>query len=246
MARKKGKKLPGRERDPSVILFLSLNMILLAFFILLVALSAPNRTREAELAIELRKAFQSFGGAFLGIGPRVEQTGASRDEALQESEQRLEEFLGELTRFIEANEQAKELSYEINEEGLTINISEHFAFTPGSADLLESGLPVFNSVYNMIARTTNDIRIEGHTDNQPLVDGKDTDYWDLSGRRALAVFRYFIASGEIPPQRFKVVGYGPYRPIATNLTEAGRAANRRVTIVFEGKLSTLGTGPARQ
>ena len=40
MARPKKAKVEGRKRDASLIMFLSLNMILLAFFILLSALAA--------------------------------------------------------------------------------------------------------------------------------------------------------------------------------------------------------------
>jgi outer membrane protein OmpA-like peptidoglycan-associated protein len=36
------------------------------------------------------------------------------------------------------------------------------------------------------------------------------------------------------------VGHGSQRPLANNLTQEGRNRNRRVSIVFEGKLKRVG------
>lgn len=240
MARPRKKQQVGRQRDAALIMFLSLNMILLAFFILLSALSAPNETKEAELAIEVRRAFQSFGGSFLGLGSFAATDGISRDQNPIEDSENLEAYLGELTRFLEENKETKAVSYEVTSEGLIIHISEKFSFKPGSADLLEEGQPLYNSIYNLIVRTSNPLRIEGHTDNLPIQTNVIRDNWELSAKRALSVFRFFTASGEVPSSRFKVVGRGARRPLASNLTEAGRDRNRRVSVVFEGKLRRVG------
>ena len=236
------KKAEERKRDPTLLLFVSLNMILFAFFVLLVALSQPDKTKEAALAIEVKKAFQTFGGTFLGLGSQIEETGVSHKEELESTEQ-LERFIGELSRFIEENRENKVLSYEITAEGLYIHIFEDFAFEPGSAELTDDGRQVYDAVYNMMLRVTNAIRIEGHTDDAEAVTATQRDRWYLSGLRATTVFRYFTAKGDIPPERMAVVGYGPSRPLASNLTGEGRAKNRRVTIVFLGELQRLGEQP---
>lgn len=240
MARpKKGKIIP-RKKDASLIMFLSLNMILLAFFILLSAMAAPNETKEAELAIEIRKAFQSFGGSFLSLGGLVAQQGISREDNPIPDSSKVEAYLGELTRFLEENKDAKEVSYEVTSEGLIIHISEAFTFAAGSVELLDQGIPVFNNLFSLITRTTNPVRIEGHSDNVPIRSNLAQDNWELSAKRALTVYRFFTASGELPPSRFKVVGYGSQKPLASNLSQKGRDRNRRVSIVFEGKLQRVG------
>ena len=230
----------GPPKDPSRVLFLALNMILLAFFILLVALSQPDKTREAELAIQVRKAFQSFGGAYLGLGRALEERGVSREKVPVESTQLVEKFLGELTRFIEQNDEARELSYQVSQEGLTVHITERFAFREGSDELTQVDERLFNSLYDLILRTTNPVRIEGHTDSTDIRTNRIHDQWELSAARALAIFRFFMRSGELPASRFTVVGFGGTRPLATNLTEAGRTKNRRVTITLVGKLRRVG------
>ena len=52
---------------------------------------------------------------------------------------------------------------------------------------------------------------------------------DLSARRAKSVVAWFAKKG-IDAKRFDTAGYGEERPIATNDTDEGRKANRRVEI----------------
>ena len=242
MARPK-KKRQERQRDAALIMFLSLNMILLAFFILLTALAAPNETKEAELAIELRKAFQSFGGSFLGLGSFVAEEGITREQNPIPDSEKVEAYLGELTRFLEANKDVKAVSYEVTSEGLIIHISSDFAFRAGSAEMEKKGVGLYNNILNLILRTSNKVRIEGHTDDVPIRSAEARDNWELSAKRALAVFRFLIASGEVPSSRIKVSGRGQHKPLASNLTEEGRRRNRRVSVIFEGRLRRLDEVP---
>ena len=42
----------------------------------------------------------------------------------------------------------------------------------------------------------------------------------------------FAANSTLNPARFSALGYGEYRPVATNETEEGRRRNRRVEIMI--------------
>jgi outer membrane protein OmpA-like peptidoglycan-associated protein len=68
------------------------------------------------------------------------------------------------------------------------------------------------------------VEIQGHTDSQ----GADKKNLKLSQQRADAVRDHLIGRGGIEPFRMTAVGYGETRPIESNKTKAGRAANRRV------------------
>ena len=72
------------------------------------------------------------------------------------------------------------------------------------------------------------IRIEGHTDNL----GELKYNTDLSYRRATAVYNYFTKIKKIPSSRITYRGWGPLKPIASNLSKKGRKKNRRVEIIF--------------
>jgi len=67
------------------------------------------------------------------------------------------------------------------------------------------------------------IRIEGHTDSR----GSARYNKDLSARRAASVRTYLIEQG-LAAGRFAAVGFGEEKPVDTNETRTGRAANRRV------------------
>lgn len=238
MAKRRKKEEPP-ERDPSRIMFLSLNMILLAFFILLVALSQTDKKKEAELAIEVRKAFQSFGGAYLGLGRFLEERGVSQEQNPLETTQEIERFLGELAVFIQRSDQKRELSYDISSQGLTVHLTEAFTFAEQSDELLKESGVLLNSLQELILRTTNPVRIEGHTDNRDVRTARFRNKWELSAARAMAVFRVLTANGKIPASRFSVVGMADQKPLATNLTAGGRAKNRRVTITLVGRLRSI-------
>ena len=77
----------------------------------------------------------------------------------------------------------------------------------------------------------NFIRIEGHTDNVPMNSSQYPSNWDLSVARAANVVRLLTTQSKITPDRLIAVGYGEYRPIDDNSTEAGRAKNRRIDII---------------
>ena len=74
-----------------------------------------------------------------------------------------------------------------------------------------------------------DLSIEGHTDSK----GTDAYNQKLSEQRASAVADY-LASDGISRRRMTIRGFGESSPVATNDTETGRAANRRVEIKIRG------------
>ncbi|MBG05418.1 MAG: hypothetical protein CMM59_15240 [Rhodospirillaceae bacterium] len=74
------------------------------------------------------------------------------------------------------------------------------------------------------------IVIEGHTDST----GPDGYNRNLSIKRAVAVRTALMKRG-IEGHRLSALGFGETRPVADNTTQAGQAANRRVTFVNMGK-----------
>ena len=82
------------------------------------------------------------------------------------------------------------------------------------------------------------VTIEGHTDSI----GSDVYNRQLSEERANAVREYLVRSG-VAPEQIVARGYGKDYPVATNNTEAGRQANRRVDIVIGSpSAATAGVG----
>lgn len=74
------------------------------------------------------------------------------------------------------------------------------------------------------------ILIEGHTDSSGQADYNN----DLSYRRALRVQNLLVELHGVNGDRLTIEGLGESRPIASNASKAGRALNRRVTLVNRG------------
>jgi NitT/TauT family transport system substrate-binding protein len=75
------------------------------------------------------------------------------------------------------------------------------------------------------------VRIEGNTDNVGAADMNR----ELSRKRAKSVADFLVKTYNFDPNRFIIVGNGPDKPVATNNTEEGRAANRRTEFQLLGK-----------
>jgi outer membrane protein OmpA-like peptidoglycan-associated protein len=71
------------------------------------------------------------------------------------------------------------------------------------------------------------LQVVGHTDS----DGEAAYNQQLSERRAQAVGNILLSNG-VPQQRLQTFGRGESQPVASNLSAAGKAQNRRVEIVI--------------
>jgi outer membrane protein OmpA-like peptidoglycan-associated protein len=90
--------------------------------------------------------------------------------------------------------------------------------------------PAFQATLDKVAGTLTQyektyVDVMGHTDST----GSDAYNQSLSERRASSVAGYLTSRG-VQSARLATKGYGESQPKASNLDEAGRAANRRVEI----------------
>jgi chemotaxis protein MotB len=122
---------------------------------------------------------------------------------------------------------------------LTVNLVDRILFDSGKAEIKDDGRKVLDKVGGIL-NTVGDknIRIEGHTDNKPIVGDLLSKYpsnWELSTARATAVARYLQDKDKVDPSRLVAAGYGEFRPVAPNDTAESRALNRRIEIVLVPK-----------
>lgn len=119
-------------------------------------------------------------------------------------------------------------------------------FATGSAQLKPNSTKVLvNALVDIKAQPGWLIVIAGHTDST----GDTQKNLQLSHSRAAAVHAWMQQMGGIPDSCFAVQGFGASQPIATNNTEAGRSANRRVDIRLVpevGACALPAAGPDRQ
>lgn len=124
-----------------------------------------------------------------------------------------------MTQDIEANEMFDKINAG---ESLTLYIN----FETGKSAIKSDSQSIIDELNIMLSSNTDlKIVIEGYTDNVGNASANKT----LSDQRAASVKAALVKDG-ISADRIKTVGYGQDKPISENLTEEGRAKNRRVEI----------------
>jgi outer membrane protein OmpA-like peptidoglycan-associated protein len=116
-------------------------------------------------------------------------------------------------------------------ESVAVTLDANVLFASGSADLTpEASSALATVAADIAARGTGEVVVTGHTDS----DGADSFNQTLSEQRAASVLAVLQpASGSAVT--FVAVGKGESAPVADNTTDAGKQANRRVTVVYSVK-----------
>lgn len=111
-------------------------------------------------------------------------------------------------------------------DDLLLNIPSGITFAYDSATVQPQFQRTLDQVADTLAQYNQTyVDVYGHTDST----GSDAYNQGLSERRARAVADYLAGHG-VQAARIGTRGFGKTQPIASNDTDAGRAANRRVEI----------------
>ena len=156
----------------------------------------------------------------------------AREEA--ERARKLESDLNELNKKLKK----QFVSLQQTKDLLRVTIVNSLLFDSGSARLKEKGLEALLSVAEFLQKQKDKIiRVEGHTDNQPIKGNLLDRYpsnWELSFARAVSIVK-FLESNNISPARMSATGHSFYRPVVSNDTGDGRAKNRRTDILLSNR-----------
>lgn len=119
-------------------------------------------------------------------------------------------------------------------QAITVTLPDAVLFDSGKAVLKNSSRRTLDAVAAKIKRdyAGKTIRVEGHTDSDPIKRSNWADNWQLSTERALAVVRYLTTQGRLDPENVYAAGFSQFAPKAANSSAAGKARNRRVEIVI--------------
>jgi outer membrane protein OmpA-like peptidoglycan-associated protein len=116
------------------------------------------------------------------------------------------------------------------DEGTQLTVPSHVLFDFDEDQLRPDARDALDEVVEVLEYYDDaPVDIVGHTDSQGAADYNQ----GLSERRARSVAAYLVDTG-IPDGRLTVSGRGEEEPVASNDTEDGRQANRRVEILIRG------------
>ncbi|GAN33609.1 MAG: hypothetical protein DYG83_12995 [Candidatus Brocadia sp. AMX2] len=139
----------------------------------------------------------------------------------------------------------RELEAKLRDTGATVRIKNGavsvllpgaILFDPGQTTLRPQSKATLKKIAGILTTEASAemVRIEGHTDNDPISKQKDKykSNWELSTARATAVLHYMVEECGVSPTRVYVAGFGQYQPIADNKSKSDKAKNRRVEFVI--------------
>ena len=169
------------------------------------------------------------------VSPFKGGTGVLKESSMIPAERlpdrmRIEEEWEGFQDYIEEQDLQDEVQIDLMDGGSRIILRESLTFESGAADLIEGGQEVLQEIIYLFDQSVEEVEVQGHTDNIPVVTPAYDSNWELGADRAASVVRFLIENTVLPPERFKVASHGEFRPVATNETPEGRRANRRVEI----------------
>ncbi len=139
-------------------------------------------------------------------------------------------------RALEEKLQGTGASVRIKDGAVSVTLPGSVLFDSGQTTLRPQSKATLKKIADILKTeaASEIVRIEGHTDDDPISKQKDKykSNWELSTARAAAVLHYMVEECGISPTRAYLAGFGQYQPISDNKSKTGKAQNRRVEFVI--------------
>ena len=141
------------------------------------------------------------------------------------------EFENEITKGL--------LAFEVTDEAVKVMLRNSLLFKPGTVYPTKRAMGVLRRVGGSLKSLEDinqwEITVAGHTDS--IAPGKSLrkkypTNWEMSQARAASVVHYFVDKESFPPASLGAIGYGQFRPVASNDTREGRGQNLRIEIII--------------
>jgi len=240
VAARRHKEEEHENEERWLLTYSDLITLLMAFFVIMYALSRVDADKFKKLAVTLSSAFHNpmtspvdmpgVGGRD-GTDPTLDEKG---DPQAKPEKTELEKLAGQLQDLIKLEGLENSVTVTTNAGGhkLMLRLSDSLLFDAGKADMMPGAEILMSKIASIISRAGKQVRVEGHTDNVPIHSAQYDSNWQLSTARATTVIRFLITQYGLPPEMLSASGYAEFRPIAPNDTPENRAKNRRVEFVI--------------
>jgi chemotaxis protein MotB len=202
--------------------------LLFAVFVVLFAVAWQRSPSLGSVSNAIHSGFDSLGA--VAETPATSPSNAKPDQAPTTVPddsalyQKLHAILGDsISR--------QEVVMQRTPEGLVISLHDLGLFPSGQANLLPGAGEKLRETGKILFAEGMELRVEGHSDDQPIHNALYRSNWELSTARAMSVLNLLVDQAGFPPDRISAAGYGPFRPIAPNDTPEGRQKNRRIDLI---------------
>ncbi|MDR7252829.1 chemotaxis protein MotB [Nocardioides sp. BE266] len=237
--------------------------LLMVLFIVMFAMSSVDQKKFNALKDGLAAGFGDSTSVMTGSESTLDQPGvaavqpvkpdnfpassASAQQALARQDQEHAEAQAEVARLDALGERlaealrkaglGRDVTRRIDDRGLVLSLtSRHVVFQPDRAELSPRGQRVLEVVAPVLRGATEDLRIDGHTNQVPVKPRFFATDWDLSSARAITVLRYLQENGRIPGERLSAAAFGHEVPLVDPSKPGSQEINKRVDIVVLSSL----------
>ncbi|MFP4080161.1 MAG: flagellar motor protein MotD [Ectothiorhodospira sp.] len=260
MAGRKKKHEEHQNHEAWAIPYADLLTLLLAFFVVMYAISSVNEGKYRILSESMISAFKTPPKSVdpVNVGEVVRTPTPSMIQSSpqtapvdlsQQMDRSLEEILGDMdmeglsAAILSIDTMADEIEEAMaplieagmidvgrNKLWIEVEINTSILFGSGSAELASDAVPILQRLAAILEQFPVRVHVEGHTDDVPISTSVYPSNWELSAGRAATVVNLFARNG-VDPDQMAAIGFGEYRPVGDNDTAEGRMENRRVNIV---------------
>jgi len=252
------RSLPVEEHvshDRWIISYADFITLLFAFFVVLFSSAYRDNQAIIKLSHAIHNGFQSLG-AFsggadknaVGYAPQPDHPAppqgneTSSTQTPPASPVDLVQLRRQLEAAMGTELKNHEVDMRVTPEGFVISLRELGFFNSGQAALLPGAGEKIERIAKILTQHGLDLRVEGHSDVQPIHNAQFRSNWELSTARAMSVLMLLVNDG-FDPTKISVAGYGQYRPVADDSTADGRRMNRRVDLVVVGSSAARSPAP---
>ncbi|MDP4179832.1 MAG: OmpA family protein [Bacillota bacterium] len=225
--------------------------LLLIFFIILYAMSQVDAAKFNQLAASLREELGSSQSAtYIGTAgvsnAIIDLNGGSASTVIPDNleNKQMEEVKEDVDKLVTQKGLGDQVKVSVQGRGVEISMQDSLLFKSGSSAYEDTAKSTITEIGKILKNlSANQIRVEGHTDNDPIKTSAFPSNWELSSARATNVLRTLIDTSGINPQKISAIGYGEFRPKVPNTTPQNKMKNRRVDIVIvKGSLDVSEAG----
>ena len=242
---------PSHERW--IVSYADFVTLLFAFFVVMFATANADKGKARAVGESVKAALHE--GRMSNVGDAIRQVLAREgtspvhsrplakkaiaekdDQSIEEQSARayleLRPLMEQLKKQLQAEVQKGDVEVHMEPRGLAISFKQAALFASGEDRLKTSAYGSIGKVGGAIRALPNQVRLEGNTDNVPIHNQRFRSNWELSTARSIALLNLLVDRFQVPPERLGVAGYADVAPVASNVTEEGRARNRRVDVVI--------------
>jgi chemotaxis protein MotB len=192
------------EDDGWLITFADMAVLLMCFFVLMFAMSSPDKAQ-----------FDLISKALMDEGFSSRQDVPTDDP--------YEKLKSQLATALNAQGFGKDMVVDASHRSIEVELAAGAFFQSGTAKFSAKALPMLKVMSDQLMPLADKdvvIEVDGHTDDAPVANEQFPSNWELSSARASNLVRYFITQG-FPANKLRAVGLADTQPKAPNRDAKG-------------------------